>query len=99
MVGVLGGGLAGVSYFGYQFYQDRFGSAPDFAGAGNGEQVTVTIPKGSGGYAIGQVLKKAGVVASVDAFVAAQGPTRAARGSRTASTRSRRRCRRRARSS
>ncbi|KES05165.1 membrane protein [Streptomyces toyocaensis] len=72
VVVVLGGGLAGVGYFGYQFYQDRFGSAPDFAGSGNGEQVTVTIPKGSGGYAIGQELKKAGVIKSVDAFVAAQ---------------------------
>ncbi|MFE2279020.1 endolytic transglycosylase MltG [Streptomyces sp. NPDC059454] len=72
VVVVFGGGLAGVGYFGYQFYQDRFGSAPDFAGAGNGEQVTVTIPKGSGGYAIGQELKKMGVVKSVDAFVAAQ---------------------------
>ncbi|MFE0966489.1 endolytic transglycosylase MltG [Streptomyces fungicidicus] len=72
VVVVFGGGLAGISYFGYQFYQDRFGSAPDFAGSGNGEQVTVTIPKGSGGYAIGQVLKKQGVVKSVDAFVAAQ---------------------------
>ncbi|MEW2072496.1 endolytic transglycosylase MltG [Streptomyces sp. NPDC013433] len=72
VVVVFGGGIAGVGYFGYQFYQDRFGSAPDFAGAGNGEQVTVTIPKGSGGYAIGQELKKAGVVKSVDAFVAAQ---------------------------
>ncbi|MEW1604874.1 endolytic transglycosylase MltG [Streptomyces sp. NPDC093808] len=72
VVAVFGGGLAGVSYFGYQFYQDRFGSAPDFAGSGNGEQVTVTIPKGSGGYAIGQVLKKMGVVKSVDAFVSAQ---------------------------
>ncbi|MFF9663574.1 endolytic transglycosylase MltG [Streptomyces althioticus] len=72
VVAVFGGGLAGVSYFGYQFYQDRFGSAPDFAGSGNGQQVTVTIPKGSGGYAIGQVLKKMGVVKSVDAFVAAQ---------------------------
>ncbi|MFE4052713.1 endolytic transglycosylase MltG [Streptomyces sp. YIM B13518] len=72
VVVVFGGGLAGVSYFGYQFYQDRFGSAPDFAGAGNGEQVTVVIPKGSLGYAIGQELKKMGVVKSVDAFVAAQ---------------------------
>ncbi|MFE9774199.1 endolytic transglycosylase MltG [Streptomyces sp. NPDC005931] len=69
---VFGGGLAGVSYFGYQFYQDRFGSAPDFAGDGNGEQVTVEIPKGALGYKIGQVLKDAGVVKSVDAFVAAQ---------------------------
>ncbi|GGR10991.1 endolytic transglycosylase MltG [Streptomyces griseomycini] len=69
---VLGGGIAGIGYFGYQFYQDRFGSAPDFAGDGNGEQVTVTIPKGAGGYVIGQELKKKGVVKSVDAFVAAQ---------------------------
>jgi UPF0755 protein len=69
---VLGGGLAGVSYVGYQFYQDRFGDAPDFAGDGNGQTVTVEIPKGAGGYTIGQVLKSAGVVKSVDAFVSAQ---------------------------
>ncbi|MFV0137104.1 endolytic transglycosylase MltG [Streptomyces sp. HMX87] len=68
---VLGGGVAGVGYFGYQFYQDRFGSAPDYAGAGNGEQVTVTIPKGADGSAIGQELKRKGVVKSVEAFVVA----------------------------
>ncbi|MGW0612384.1 endolytic transglycosylase MltG [Streptomyces sp. NPDC002788] len=68
----LGGGLAGVTYFGYQFYQDRFGDAPDFAGDGNGQQVTVEIPEGALGYKIGQVLKDAGVVKSIDAFVAAQ---------------------------
>ncbi|PPS82201.1 endolytic transglycosylase MltG [Streptomyces sp. MH60] len=69
---VLGGGVAGVGYFGYQFYQDRFGTAPDFAGDGNGEQVTVTIPKGAGGSTIGQELKRQGVVKSVDAFISAQ---------------------------
>ncbi|GAA2414433.1 endolytic transglycosylase MltG [Streptomyces coeruleofuscus] len=69
---VLGGGLAGVSYFGYQFFQDRFGDAPDFAGDGNGQEVSVEIPEGALGYKIGQVLKDAGVVKSVDAFVAAQ---------------------------
>ncbi|MEG3629560.1 endolytic transglycosylase MltG [Streptomyces poriticola] len=68
---VLGGGVLGVGYFGYQFYQDRFGAAPDFAGDGNGEQITVTIPKGAGGSVIGQELKRKGVVKSVDAFVAA----------------------------
>lgn len=68
----LGGGVVGVGYVGWQFVTDRFGGAPDFAGDGNGEQVTLTIPKGAGGYAIGQVLKKEGVVKSVDAFVAAQ---------------------------
>ncbi|WP_306335938.1 endolytic transglycosylase MltG [Streptomyces sp. KL118A] len=69
---VFAGGLGGVGYFGYQFYQDRFGTAPDFAGEGSGTAV-VDIPKDSGGYAIGQKLKDAGVVKSVDAFVSAQG--------------------------
>ncbi|MER6345519.1 endolytic transglycosylase MltG [Streptomyces sp. NPDC001595] len=69
---VFGGGLAGVGYFGLQFYQDRFGEAPDFAGSGNGEQVSVTIPKGASGSQMGNILKGAGVVKSVDAFVAAQ---------------------------
>jgi UPF0755 protein len=68
---VLGGGVAGFGYFGYQFYQDRFGAAPDYAGDGNGTQVTVTVPKGAGGSAIGQELKRKGVVKSVDAFVTA----------------------------
>lgn len=69
---VFAGGVGGVGYFGYQFYQDRFGSAPDFAGEGTGETVTVEIPKGALGNEIGQRLKQAGVVKSVDAFVAAQ---------------------------
>ncbi|MPY60092.1 endolytic transglycosylase MltG [Streptomyces spongiae] len=69
---VLGGGVGGVGYFGYQYYQNRFGAAPDYAGEGTSESVSVTIPKGAGGYAIGQALKKAGVVKSVDAFVTAQ---------------------------
>ncbi|MFC8197007.1 endolytic transglycosylase MltG [Streptomyces sp. NPDC057298] len=64
--------IGGVGYFGYQFYQSRFGTAPDFAGDGTGEQVTVVIPKGAFGSVIGQKLKAAGVVKSVDAFVAAQ---------------------------
>ncbi|MCF1594729.1 endolytic transglycosylase MltG [Streptomyces muensis] len=69
---IFGGGVSGVGYFGYQFYQDRYGPAPDYAGDGNGEQVTVVIPKGAGGYVIGQKLKAAGVILSVDAFVSAQ---------------------------
>lgn len=72
LTAIFAAGVGGVGYFGYQFYQDRFGAAPDYAGDGNGEQVTVIIPKGSGGYTIGQKLKDAGVVQSVDAFVAAQ---------------------------
>ncbi len=69
---VLGSGIGGVGYFGYQFYQNRYGVAPDYTGNGTSETVTVTIPKGLGGYAIGQKLKAAGVVKSVDAFVTAQ---------------------------
>jgi UPF0755 protein len=69
---VLGGGLGGVGYVGYHFYQNRYGTAPDYAGNGTGESVTVTVQKGTNGAAIGQLLKKAGVVKSVDAFVAAQ---------------------------
>ncbi|MFF8596118.1 endolytic transglycosylase MltG [Streptomyces sp. NPDC015220] len=69
---VFAGGVAGVGYYGYQFYQNRFGTAPDYAGNGTSETVTVEIPQGAGGYDIGRALKKAGVVKSVDAFVAAQ---------------------------
>ncbi|WP_415948567.1 endolytic transglycosylase MltG [Streptomyces sp. KLOTTS4A1] len=69
---VFAGGIAGVGYFGYQFVQDRFGAAEDYSGSGNGESVSVVIPKGAGGNRIGQILKDAGVVASVDAFSAAQ---------------------------
>ncbi|MFE7808419.1 endolytic transglycosylase MltG [Streptomyces sp. NPDC057430] len=69
---VLVGGVGGIGYFGYQFWQGQFGEAPDYAGDGNGS-VQVEIPKDSGGYEIGNILKKAGVVKSVDAFVAAQG--------------------------
>ncbi|MER5946185.1 endolytic transglycosylase MltG [Streptomyces sp. NPDC001904] len=69
---IFAAGVGGVGYFGYQFYQDRFGTAPDYSGDGNGETVSVVIDKGSDGYTIGQKLKAAGVVQSVDAFVAAQ---------------------------
>ncbi|MER5516315.1 endolytic transglycosylase MltG [Streptomyces sp. NPDC002763] len=68
---VFGGGAAVVGYYGWHFYQNRFGAAPDYAGGGTGS-VTVEIPKGAGGYDIGRRLKDAGVVKSVDAFVAAQ---------------------------
>ncbi|MEU9152099.1 endolytic transglycosylase MltG [Streptomyces sp. NPDC048417] len=68
---VFGGGAATVGYYGWHFYQNRFGAAPDYAGGGDGS-VTVEIPKGAGGYDIGRRLKEAGVVKSVDAFVAAQ---------------------------
>nr|WP_145484011.1 MULTISPECIES: endolytic transglycosylase MltG [Streptomyces] len=72
---VFGGGLGGVGYFGYKFYQNRFAPAPDYAGDGTGETVTVEIPKGAGGWDIGRRLKEAGVVKSAEAFVHAQGTT------------------------
>jgi UPF0755 protein len=72
VLAVFGGGIAGVGYFGFQFYQNRFGDAPDYAGDGTGQAVTVQIPKGASGYDIGRRLKEADVVKSIDAFVAAQ---------------------------
>ncbi|MGW2560724.1 endolytic transglycosylase MltG [Streptomyces sp. NPDC001514] len=68
---VLVGGVGGLGYVGYQFWQDRFGAAPDFTGEGSGS-VQVEIPQGATGATIGNALKAAGVVKSVDAFVAAQ---------------------------
>ena len=72
LVLIFGGGIGAVGYFGYHFYQNRFGPSPDYAGSGDGTQVTVVIPKGAGGYVIGQKLKEKDVVKSVDAFVSAQ---------------------------
>ncbi|MEU3459093.1 endolytic transglycosylase MltG [Streptomyces sp. NPDC006733] len=69
---VLGGGVGGVGYFGYQFYESHFGAAPDFSGEGTGD-VQVEIPKGSTLTDMGNILKTAGVVKSVDAFTAAAG--------------------------
>ncbi|MEU6512323.1 endolytic transglycosylase MltG [Streptomyces sp. NPDC046942] len=69
---VFGGGLGAVSYFGYKFYQNRFAPAPDYKGDGTDETVTVEIPKGAGGWDIGNRLKEAGVVKSAEAFVHAQ---------------------------
>ncbi|MDK1473399.1 endolytic transglycosylase MltG [Streptomyces sp. 549] len=66
---LLGGGGA-VTYYGYGFYQSRFAAAPDFEGQGSGE-VQVEIPQGSSVSDMGNILRKAGVVKSHDAFVAA----------------------------
>lgn len=67
---VLFGGLGLVSYFGYQFWQGQFGSAPDYSGAGSGS-VVVEIPPGAGLSEIGRILKENGVVKSSGAFVSA----------------------------
>ncbi|WP_326600115.1 endolytic transglycosylase MltG [Streptomyces sp. NBC_01803] len=66
------GGVGGIGFYGYAFYQDRFGPAPDFAGDGTGE-IQVEIPSGSSVSQIGNILKELGVVKSHDAFVAAAG--------------------------
>ncbi|MDF6022256.1 endolytic transglycosylase MltG [Streptomyces sp. JH34] len=68
---VLVGGLGGVGYVGYSYYQSQFGAAPDYEGSGTGS-VEVEIPDGALGNEIASILKKAGVVKSVDAFVSAQ---------------------------
>ncbi|MCO6697983.1 MULTISPECIES: endolytic transglycosylase MltG [Streptomyces] len=67
---LLGGGGA-VAYYGYQFYQDRFGPAEDYAGDGSG-QVVVEVPQGAVGWDIANLLKKHDVVKSGSAFVNAQ---------------------------
>lgn len=67
---VLAGGLGGVGYFGYQFWQGQFGAPEDYAGTGSGS-TEVEIPKGAGLQEIGSILKKAGVVKSTAAFVSA----------------------------
>ncbi|MFI6643128.1 endolytic transglycosylase MltG [Streptomyces sp. NPDC050504] len=68
---VLVGGVGGVGYFGYQFWQDKFGAPEDYAGEGSGS-VEIEIPKNAGGYEIGNILVRNGVVKSQGAFVAAQ---------------------------
>ncbi|MGW6983122.1 endolytic transglycosylase MltG [Streptomyces sp. NPDC054932] len=65
ILGVVGGG----GYYGYNYIKARFSSAEDFAGEGSGDIVEVEIPKGSGLMQMGLILKKAGVVASGQAFV------------------------------
>ncbi|MCX5314316.1 endolytic transglycosylase MltG [Streptomyces sp. NBC_00154] len=68
---VLAGGLGGAGYFGYTYWQEQFGAAPDYTGKGSGT-VEVEVPKGALGNEIGNILKEKGVVKSVDAFIAAQ---------------------------
>ena len=71
LAGVRSAASAGVGYFGYQFYQDRFGTAPDYAGERH-RTVERDDPEGRRRLRDGPALKEAGVVKSVDAFVAAQ---------------------------
>ncbi|MEU0133711.1 endolytic transglycosylase MltG [Streptomyces sp. NPDC006296] len=68
---VLVGGLGGVTYVGYSYYQSQFGAAPDYEGTGT-SSVEVEIPDGAYGNEIATILKKAGVVKSAGAFISAQ---------------------------
>ncbi|WP_079197297.1 endolytic transglycosylase MltG [Streptomyces sp. CB03911] len=69
---VLLGGVAGGGWWGYGFYQSHFGPPADFAGDGT-TTVQVEIKLGSSGGQMGQALKAAGVVKSVEAFTDAFG--------------------------
>ncbi|NGN63062.1 endolytic transglycosylase MltG [Streptomyces sp. A7024] len=69
---VLLGLVGGIGYFGYSFVSDKFASAPDFEGSGHG-MVEVEVPEGASITDIGNKLKTAGVVKSVDGFVQAAG--------------------------
>ncbi|WP_055557548.1 endolytic transglycosylase MltG [Streptomyces sp. NBRC 110028] len=66
LVGAVGGG----GYFAYDFWQTRFGPAPDYEGQGSG-QVEVEVPDGSGNAEIGSILAEKGVIKSSGAFVEA----------------------------
>lgn len=72
VLAVLVGGIGGAGYVGYNFYESRFGPAPDYSGQGTGD-VQVQIPAGSSVTTMGNILKAAGVVKSVGAFTAAAG--------------------------
>ncbi|MEI7032001.1 endolytic transglycosylase MltG [Streptomyces pratensis] len=69
---VLLGGLGGVTYVGYSFWNNQFGAPADYAGEGTGPQVEVEIPEGAFGYDIANILRKKGVIKSSEAFVSAQ---------------------------
>ncbi|MFJ4965521.1 endolytic transglycosylase MltG [Streptomyces sp. NPDC088729] len=69
---VLVGGVGGVAYVGYTFWENKFGAPADYTGMGSGRQVEVEIPEGALGYDIANTLRKKGVVKSAGAFVSAQ---------------------------
>ncbi|MER8159843.1 endolytic transglycosylase MltG [Streptomyces sp. NPDC094472] len=66
LVGAVGGG----GYYAYDFWQTRFGPAPDYSGDGTG-RIEVEVPSGSGNAEIGSILADKGVVKSSGAFVEA----------------------------
>ncbi|HSA50606.1 MAG TPA: endolytic transglycosylase MltG [Yinghuangia sp.] len=61
--------IATGGWYAYGFIKDRFGPPPDYSGAGvEGSSVVVVVESGWGGAQIGNELKRAQVVKSVDAF-------------------------------
>jgi UPF0755 protein len=66
---VIAGGLGYGGYKGVQWYQSKYGPAPDFVSTtGSGTKVPINIPSGSGGRTIGGLLFNAGVIKSQRAF-------------------------------
>ena len=66
---VIAGGLGYGGYKGVQWYQSKYGPAPDYVSAvGTGAKVPINIPSGSGGKTIGGLLFNAGIVKSQRAF-------------------------------
>lgn len=66
---VIAGGLGYGGYKGVQWYQSKYGPAPDYVSTtGTGTKVAVNIPTGSGGRTIGGLLFNAGIVKSQRAF-------------------------------
>ncbi|MCF2529057.1 endolytic transglycosylase MltG [Yinghuangia soli] len=55
-------------WFAYGFVKDRFGPPPDYSGAGSEQTVVVVVKPGWVASQIGNELKRAQVVKSVDAF-------------------------------
>ena len=72
ILAVLGGGLYYGVTTGIDKIRDQFGSAQDYPGPG-GAEVIFEVQRGDSIAAMGRGLKEAGVVASVDAFIAAAG--------------------------
>jgi UPF0755 protein len=66
---VIAGGLGYGGYKGVQWYQSKYGPAPDFVSTtGTGSKASINIPTGSGGKTIGGLLFTAGVIKSQRAF-------------------------------
>ena len=66
----LGGVLGGGGYVGYRYYENHVAPPPDYSGSGSGS-AEVRVPDSATLAQIGNILKKDGVVESVDAFTKA----------------------------